>query len=329
MIQRFAHSSEVLETFSDDNPSQQIYMVTGVRGSGKTVFMTSIARKLEEDSWIVVELNSSGEILKELAAKLYNTKGLSRIFDDAGIDLSFFGISVNIKKNNPITDLGTAVELMLSKLSKRHKRILITIDEVSNTKEMQYFAGVFQILVRHKLPVFLLMTGLYENINKLQNEENLTFLYRAPKLYLGALNIGRIADSYEKLLGLSREDALSLAKMSKGYPLAFQVLGYFSCNKGGDYKAALPDARQYLAEYVYEKIWLELSRIEKDLLTCIALRKQIEVKAVKAAMDLPANEFSVYRDRLIKKGLLDGSTRGVLRLTLPFFDDYVNEHADL
>ncbi|MBR3317729.1 MAG: hypothetical protein IKG21_07965 [Atopobiaceae bacterium] len=35
---------------------------------------------------------------------------------------------------------------------------------------MRVFAASFQVFLRQNLPVFLLMTGLYENINELQNE---------------------------------------------------------------------------------------------------------------------------------------------------------------
>ena len=38
-------------------------MITGVRGSGKTVFMTDISKQIKEDeSWIVVELNPEKDL---------------------------------------------------------------------------------------------------------------------------------------------------------------------------------------------------------------------------------------------------------------------------
>ncbi len=327
MITRITQESEVTGAFLADNPPLQIFMITGVRGCGKTVFMTSIANTIaKHENWVVVELNSSGDLLKELAAKLYNTKGLSKLFDSAGINLSFWGIGVNIKKTVPITDLATAIERMMEHLRKKGKRILITIDEVSNTQEMRYFAGEFQIMLRHDLPVYLLMTGLYENINKLQNEDNLTFLYRAPRIHLGALNVGRISDSYEKNLGLSKENALKIAKTSKGYSYAFQVIGYFSYAKNGDYEAALPDIKQYLSEFVYEKLWSEVSGREKEFLSSMVVNNTNKISILKENLSMKPNEFSVYRDRLIKKGILDGSIRGVLSFSLPYFDEFVNEH---
>ena len=50
-----------------------MYMITGVRGAGKTVLMTSIAKELTEDKkWVVVELNPELDLLEQLAAKIYN-----------------------------------------------------------------------------------------------------------------------------------------------------------------------------------------------------------------------------------------------------------------
>ena len=328
MIARYSQSGEIMDVFTDDKPSQQVYMITGVRGSGKTVFMSSIVKALEDrDDWIVAELNSSGELLKELAAKLYSTNGLARQFELAGIDLSVLGIGVSIKKAEPITDLQTAAERMIEHLDKNNKRVLIAIDEVSNTQEMRYFAGAYQMMVRHGLPVFLIMTGLYENINKLQNEDNLTFLYRAPKIYLNALNTYRMSEIYEKQLRIGKENATFLAKLTKGYSFAFQVIGYFTYNNKGDYEASVSDIRQYLDEYVYDKIWMELSEKETKILGCLAEGNCMEVKEIKEMLKLKPNEFSVYRDRLIKKGVLDGSKRGRLDFALPFFDEYVREHS--
>lgn len=85
------------------------------------------------------------------------------------------GFGVEISGTAPITDIEVALREMISNLKKHHKKVLITIDEVSNNDNICTFASAFQIMVRHDLPVFLLMTGLYENINAIQDEKNLTF----------------------------------------------------------------------------------------------------------------------------------------------------------
>ena len=46
MISRITQSDLIINSFARENPSTQIFMITGVRGSGKTVLMTSIAKKV-------------------------------------------------------------------------------------------------------------------------------------------------------------------------------------------------------------------------------------------------------------------------------------------
>ena len=63
-ISRLTETNQILESFCAEIPSNQIYMITGVRGSGKTVMMTNIASELRKrEDWIVVELNPTRDLL--------------------------------------------------------------------------------------------------------------------------------------------------------------------------------------------------------------------------------------------------------------------------
>ena len=48
-----------------------------------------------------------------------------------------------------------------------------------------------------------------------------------------------------------------MADLAKGYPFAFQVLGYLTWNHNGDYLSVMGEYEQYLSEFVYDKIWSE------------------------------------------------------------------------
>ena len=188
-ISRIAQTNEIMEAFSASEPSSQIYMLTGVRGSGKTVLMTTISRMLaKDDRWIILELNPARDLLQSLAAKLYSLLEMHPLFRKAKLDLSAFGLGLSIEDAVPVTDIETAIGRMLEQIKATGKRLLISIDEVTNSEYIKVFASAFQIFIRQDYPIFLLMTGLYENIYNLQNEKALTFLYRAPKLLLEPLN---------------------------------------------------------------------------------------------------------------------------------------------
>lgn len=261
LINRNVQSYEIIDTFEDENPAYQVCMITGVRGSGKTVMLTEINKTFRaEEDWIVIDLSPERDLLQSFAANLSNYPSLSEVFREAKINLSFLGLGVEIEGVSPITDLNVAVTRMLEKIKKKHKRVLVTIDEAVCNDTMKEFVSLFQIYMRQDLPVFLLMTGLYENIYELQNEKTLTFLYRAPKIELRPLNIGMIAEKYKSIFELTDEEATEMAKETRGYPFAFQVLGYLCFKHNTGWHNVLPEFSQYLEEYVYEKIWSELSK---------------------------------------------------------------------
>ena len=91
-ISRLSQTQQILETFQAPVPSNQIFMITGVRGSGKTVMMTNIAHELKaDDSWIVIELNPTRDLLQSLAAKIYSRPEMHARSLNARLDFSSVG----------------------------------------------------------------------------------------------------------------------------------------------------------------------------------------------------------------------------------------------
>lgn len=324
MIARTVQVSEIIDSFEDENPAYQVCMITGVRGSGKTVMLTEIARTLRERrDWIVADLSPERDLIQALAAYLCNQPDLTEIFRRARINLSFLGLGVEIDGAPPITDMSAALGRMLEHIGKQRKKVLITIDEAVCNRFMREFVSMFQIYMRQNLPVFLIMTGLYGNIYELQNEKTLTFLYRAPRMELGPLNIGMIAENYRTIFQLDKESALLMAKETKGYPFAYQVLGYLCWKRETGWQKVLPEYSQYLEDYVYEKLWSELSRQDKKVLAAIADAENHKVETIRKAAGIASNTFSVYRDRLMKKGLTVSPEYGYLEYSLPKFGEFV------
>lgn len=196
-ISRIMQTNQIIESFNAEIPSNQIFMITGVRGSGKTVMMTNIADEIRADeSWIVVELNPMRDLLQSLAAKIYGIPEMHARFLKARLDFSAFGLGVSIEDAVPVADIESVIERMLEQIQQDGKRLLITIDEAANSENIRIFASSFQIFLRRDYPIYLLMTGLYENLYDLQNDKSLTFLYRAPKLMLEPLNYTAVRKHY-------------------------------------------------------------------------------------------------------------------------------------
>ena len=164
--------------------------------------------------------------LQSLAAKIYSMPQMNKIFVNAKLDFSAFGLGVSIENAAPVTDIENVLELMLENIKKHNKRLLISVDEVTNCEFVKVFVSSFQIFLRQDYPIFLLMTGLFENIYDLQNDKALTFLYRAPKIMLEPLSFTAVRKHYMDIFELDQREADKMAALTKGYPFAFQVLGY-------------------------------------------------------------------------------------------------------
>ncbi len=325
-ISRLSQTQQILETFQAPVPSNQIFMITGVRGSGKTVMMTNIANELKaDDSWIVIELNPTRDLLQSLAAKIYSLPEMHARFLNARLDFSAFGLGLSVENSAPATDIENVLELMLDQIKESGKRLLITIDEVTCSEYIRIFVSSFQIFLRQEQPIFLLMTGLYENLYDLQNDKSLTFLYRAPKLLLEPLNYTAVRNHYMKIFNIDTESASKMTSLTKGYPFAFQVLGYLYWENRStkNIDEILPEYDQYLEEYVYSKIWSELSEQDQRILLSISPDEGLKVKELRTRLQMSSELFSVYRDRLRRKGVIDTHEYGKVSFSLPRFSNFV------
>ena len=325
-VSRIVQTDQIVEDYVADPVTNQIYKVTGVRGSGKTVMMTNIAGILSErNDWIVVELNATRDLLQSLASKLYAVPKLHECFLKARLDFSAFGLGVTIENAAPVTDVEDMVAKMLDQIRKQGMRLLITIDEVVYSEQMKVFVSAFQIFMRQDYPIFLLMTGLYENIYELQNDKSLTFLYRAPKIILEPLSLTAVCQHYMDIFRLDKESAGKMAALTRGYPFAFQVLGYlyWEHRDTKTVQEILPEYDQYLEEYVYSKIWSEMSDKDKEIMQKLAESGDIKVKDLREQLEMSSEQFSVYRERLKRKGVIDTRKYGKISMALPRFEEFI------
>lgn len=331
-------TEDIIENFSYDSPSESLYKITGVRGSGKTVLLAKIeeefcSKERAGEGWIVYRITPTRDMLKQLASALYKedfirTHYKSKSFNaSANILGSGGGIGVAHTEQDELFDLGIELDRMLQETAKAGKRILIGVDEVSKTPEMVIFASEFGKWLRAGYPIYMVCTGLYENIEQLYNVRNLTFFRRATTVKTEPLNMIRMSEMYKNRLSIDIAEAKELARITKGYPYAFQELGilYFKKKKTEEIDEIIGSLKTELFSYAYEKIWEELSGEDRALIRILSGKNEFKREEILKAMEKPAN-YSTYRDRLIRKGIIV-ARRAYVSLTLPYFGDYVREYC--
>lgn len=91
IINRQTAKNQIVEDFTAPIINNQVYIISGVRGSGKTVLLTEISKQLAQQSkWLTVELNSTRDLMTALLSKLYDLPAIAPLLIEANIDLSFF-----------------------------------------------------------------------------------------------------------------------------------------------------------------------------------------------------------------------------------------------
>ena len=334
---------EVYRNFEFDVPSESVYKIIGIRGSGKTVILGNILRfykseEMKQLGWLVYDLSSTRNITKTLISYLALEAEVRKhlLAENANISVSVPFVSASLDLKDDFSDDEVRLEQMLGILVKAGKRILIGIDDIAKTDEMTQFCSIYAKLIRNEIssdnpkpwPVYLICSGVYKNIFELGEVPNLTFFKRAAEIRTEPFSLPAMSLKYEDSLGLDEEKAIDLAKMTKGFAYAYQVIGsaYFS-RKDQGMEQILKHAKSELFSHCYEKIWSELTEGEREILRIVAggARKRQEVLAQMSKK----GSYQVNSNNLKKQGLLEDSTTayGIAELTLPFIDEYIIKYC--
>ena len=325
VIDRQEEMTPIYEDFLAESPRNSIYVITGPRGSGKKVALANVLEDFRgRKDWVVARLSEDSNMLEQMASLLYE-HGLTKLkFLKTEFSFSFHGVSFNVKGDKPATSIQTYLSDLLSYYKKKGIRVLVAIDDVAKSKDMVDFIKAYQGFIIDKHDVYLLMTGLRKNITTLQSEPSLTFLARAPKLQLKPLSLWAIASSYQSTFEISQEESLVLAKETKGYAMAFQVLGdiLFRSSKKAIDQAVLEEYDSRLGEWSYDIIWKDLSEREKEILSLVSEGKTTNEQILQS-LTVSKQSLTNSKKNLADEGILEGSNRGVFEFALPRFDSFI------
>ena len=96
VVSRTAQTQKVIDAFERGDGGSQAYIITGLRGAGKTVLLTEISRRFDAmDDWQTVDLNPNREMLSTLISKLSSTSSLKEVFSSLKVSINIPGVSIS------------------------------------------------------------------------------------------------------------------------------------------------------------------------------------------------------------------------------------------
>ena len=115
IISRENELSQIYDSFESEKSDSNIYILTGIRGSGKTVSMTTIVEHFKnKENWICIELNPESDMLEQLASKLHDKCQIKHLFLKKEFNFSFHGTSFSIEGETPICNVSSLLEFASS-----------------------------------------------------------------------------------------------------------------------------------------------------------------------------------------------------------------------
>jgi hypothetical protein len=143
------------------------------------------------------------------------------------------------------------------------------------------------------------------------------------------LNTNLIANSYKEIFNIADNEAFALAKFTKGYAFAYQLLGYllwFNDKKKID-DDIIAQFDNMVSEKAYRKIWSGLPNREKQILSC-SNDNLIRNQTVMTKLKMKKNALSEYKIRLMRKGIIKIEERGTISIALPRFKEFISSILD-
>ena len=116
LIRRNHPYQVIVDTFDSGSPATFAYMITGIRGCGKTVMLRELAQEYRQrKNWIVLDGNAQNDLVNDLSEKLlYEGKKL-KLFMDWSITINAQFVSLQIGKSESITNSEIIFESLLKK----------------------------------------------------------------------------------------------------------------------------------------------------------------------------------------------------------------------
>jgi hypothetical protein len=323
---------------------QRATILVGQRGTGKTALLLEFSELAEKNGFVVARVTASETMLDEIiqtiqiagAPFVATTRPKIKGFSAGALGFSF-GLTFTEETK---TQFGFRVKLSMlcEELGKYQKGVLILVDEVqANTPEMRVLATTYQNLVGDNKNIAMVMAGLPTSISAVLNDDILTFLNRAHKVYLEPLPYGEISISYAaEFTKLGRRidaDALESAVTStRGYAYLYQLIGYYTLNYAQNsevitaeiVKCAVRSSQHEMVESIFTAALKPLSARDVDFLK--AMSRDVEnsrISDIRERMKVSQSYVQKYRTRLIEAGVIASVSRGELTFLIPYLGEYL------
>lgn len=352
-----------IEDFSaalDDGPGSagRATLITGARGVGKTVLLNALEEEARDRSWSVLTLTTRPGMVDDAT----NTN-LPQLLEDerlaapkgrtvGSVNVSVFGVGGGFSlqpSNNthhaPRPSFESLAFNVAEAAGKRNAGLLITVDEAHREaiRDLQIITQTIQHGFRRRLEIAIALAGLPSSVEDLLNDNVLTFVRRAERYRMANVNLDDVREAIQIPLERSgrkiSEKALKTAtEGTQGYPYLIQSIGSEMWRLSRDEsmitsqhaEQAVETSIRKVGSVIHDPELSSLSGMDKSYLVQMARDERSSRSGdIAKRLGVSAQYANVYRDRLLRAGLISAPQHGVVEFTTPYLREYLRDHVAL
>lgn len=321
-------------------------LVSGLRGVGKTSFLTTLQDDAREAGWIVISDDASaglmGRVMDSTIPTLINERTPEYRARLSKLGIWQFNTEVSYVDRHRSVKPQLRTDLVaLSAALDGSAGILITVDEVSAGKVRLRELSKFALQVSHALEdgaqVMVVFAGVKVSLDALLAEAHTTFLRRSRQVEferLSAPETKRVIVETARLGGRAIEQKAldKLVSLSQGYPYLVQLAGDYAWrNNPTDPTITLADATvahdraiKAVESRVISRVYGDLSDVDQKFLDAMAEDDdRTKVADIVKRMGVSDAYVQVYKKRLLESGYVHAAGRGYVQFSLPYLGAYI------
>lgn len=321
-------------------------LVSGLRGAGKTSFLTTLQDDARSAGWVVISDDASaglmGRVMDSTIPTLINDMAPARRARLTSLGIWQFSADIEYVDRDRTVKPQLRTDLVALSSALGHEGgILITIDEVSSGKVRLRELSRFALQVSHALEdgaqIMVVFAGVKVSLDALLAEEHTTFLRRSREVGFERLSAPETRRVFVETAGLGGrgidEDALGrLVSLSQGYPYLVQLAGDYAWrNDPGTATITLADATvahdraiRAVESRVISRVYGDLSDVDQKFLDAMADDDdRTKVADIVRRMDVSDAYVQVYKKRLIESGYVRPVGHGYVQFSLPYLGAYI------
>ena len=337
-------------------------VLTGHRGSGKTVLLNEIEETAAQAGWVVLRADAT-------------TSGLYDRLDEEIRDLEYIP-EAGVSDISPVADTEFGVNPGSASASRRERRtekpgrsimkkltalgraaqargsaVLVSVDELQagRREELRRLSADLQLVTKRSvLPVAFVGAGLPTIETAIMRDPKMTFFHRCQGHVVEALDEGSVLSFYRRTITdaggtCANDDLRRMTAAAAGHPFKMQLIGDRAWVISGAPAApidsasvdmAIDAAETRMQERVCSRVWDEISDTDKAIVRAVAEADgTIRRSALGARLPCSSSYVAHRLRRLEKMGCVVRKAKDSIELgpltPLPFMTEYLQDERSL